>query len=127
MPELKLNLKFEVEVLCKNIAVDIAEIEPSDVLRHIQVRCHIGRTSLLPVLLSYLNVVNRDVVLFIFHMGLLLVAESRVGGYYCCSYWRDVSFTKKPTFQTRCMAYEYFYIALYSDLKCIYPRWFRVL
>ena len=31
--ELKLNLKFEIEVLCKNLKLDINDIEPSSVLR----------------------------------------------------------------------------------------------
>jgi hypothetical protein len=37
MPDLKLNLKFEVEVLCKNISFEIDQIEPSDILRPIAV------------------------------------------------------------------------------------------
>lgn len=37
MPDLKLNLKFEVEVLCKNISFDIDQIEPADILRPITV------------------------------------------------------------------------------------------
>ncbi|XP_077972852.1 CCR4-NOT transcription complex subunit 1-like [Styela clava] len=32
-PDLKLNLKFEVEVLCKNLQLDINEIKPSNYLR----------------------------------------------------------------------------------------------
>lgn len=35
MPDLKLNVKFEVEVLCKNISVDINDIEPAEILRPI--------------------------------------------------------------------------------------------
>ncbi|KAF2765700.1 Not1-domain-containing protein [Teratosphaeria nubilosa] len=31
--ELRLNLKFEIEVLCKDLSMDIKEIEPSDVIR----------------------------------------------------------------------------------------------
>jgi CCR4-NOT transcription complex subunit 1 len=31
--ELKLNLKFEIEVLCKTLEVDLASIQPSDILR----------------------------------------------------------------------------------------------
>lgn len=41
--ELKLNLKFEIEVLCKNIKLDIKDINPSDALRsYIQ---NLGRTG----------------------------------------------------------------------------------
>nr|KAJ3414525.1 hypothetical protein HK105_001741 [Polyrhizophydium stewartii] len=31
--ELKLNLKFEIEVLCKNIKLDVTSIQPTDILR----------------------------------------------------------------------------------------------
>eukprot|EP00123_Amoebidium_parasiticum_P018848 comp24302_c0_seq2/m.45619 comp24302_c0_seq2/g.45619 ORF comp24302_c0_seq2/g.45619 comp24302_c0_seq2/m.45619 type:complete len:1529 (-) comp24302_c0_seq2:771-5357(-) len=34
--DLKLNLKFEVEVLCKNINVDLNELEPSQLLKSIE-------------------------------------------------------------------------------------------
>lgn len=33
LPDLKMNLKFEIEVLCKNINVDLKEIKTTDVLR----------------------------------------------------------------------------------------------
>jgi CCR4-NOT transcription complex subunit 1 len=33
LPDLKLNLKFEVEVLCKNISVDLREVHASDLLK----------------------------------------------------------------------------------------------
>ncbi|GJD10455.1 CCR4-NOT transcription complex subunit 1 [Galdieria sulphuraria] len=33
LPDLKLNLKFEVEVLCKNISVDLREVHVSDLLK----------------------------------------------------------------------------------------------
>ncbi len=36
--ELKMNLKFEIEVLCKNINLDIKEIEPSKFLKDRPVR-----------------------------------------------------------------------------------------
>jgi CCR4-NOT transcription complex subunit 1 len=32
--ELKLNLKFEIEVLCKSLNVDLKEVEPTDLLRN---------------------------------------------------------------------------------------------
>ncbi|KAK4700026.1 CCR4-NOT transcription complex subunit 1, partial [Phenoliferia sp. Uapishka_3] len=32
--ELKLNLKFEIEVLCKTLNVDLKEVEPTDILRN---------------------------------------------------------------------------------------------
>lgn len=32
LPDLKLNLKFEIEVLCKNLGIELKEIEPSTVL-----------------------------------------------------------------------------------------------
>ncbi|GAA5988666.1 hypothetical protein JCM10908_003667 [Rhodotorula pacifica] len=32
--ELKLNLKFEIEVLCKSLDIDLKEIEPTDILRN---------------------------------------------------------------------------------------------
>ncbi|KAI8897671.1 CCR4-Not complex component, Not1-domain-containing protein [Globomyces pollinis-pini] len=32
--DLKLNLKFEIEVLCKNIKLDVKDITPSDILRN---------------------------------------------------------------------------------------------
>jgi len=35
LPKLKLNLKFEVEVLCKNLGIDINMIEPSDLLKDV--------------------------------------------------------------------------------------------
>eukprot|EP00039_Didymoeca_costata_P023184 m.6279 g.6279 ORF g.6279 m.6279 type:complete len:2271 (+) comp3509_c0_seq1:242-7054(+) len=36
LPKLKLNLKFEIELLCKNISLAIEDITPSDLLRNIQ-------------------------------------------------------------------------------------------
>ncbi|XP_067012333.2 CCR4-NOT transcription complex subunit 1 isoform X3 [Anabrus simplex] len=32
-PDLKLNLKFEIEVLCKNLNIDVAELKPSNFLK----------------------------------------------------------------------------------------------
>ena len=35
-PELKLNLKFEIEVLCKHLALEISELRPGNVLKDYQ-------------------------------------------------------------------------------------------
>lgn len=32
-PELKLNLKFEIEVLCKNLSIDVTDLKPSHYLK----------------------------------------------------------------------------------------------
>lgn len=32
-PDLKLNLKFEIEVLCKNLSLDVSELKPGDFLK----------------------------------------------------------------------------------------------
>lgn len=32
-PDLKLNLKFEIEVLCKDLGIDLSQIEPTGVLK----------------------------------------------------------------------------------------------
>ena len=32
IPDLKLNLKFEIEVLCKYLSLEISEVEPSQLL-----------------------------------------------------------------------------------------------
>ena len=33
-PALKLNLKFEIEVLCKNLNIDVSELKPSNFLKN---------------------------------------------------------------------------------------------
>ena len=35
-PELKLNLKFEIEVLCKHLSLEISELRPGNVLKDYQ-------------------------------------------------------------------------------------------
>ena len=46
IPDLKLNLKFEIEVLCKCLSLEISDVEPSQLLTDKQMVlkfCQLGR------------------------------------------------------------------------------------